>query len=300
MKTSLTHLTSRKQRELQRITKAILYHARPVEVEYIILFGSHARGDWVEDEETGYDSDYDILVITKSKRKNMAFERTLRQAIDKELGTTFPNSINIISHDLTFVNHRVRKQYYFFVDVITKEGIALYDSGRYQLADPEPLLPEERREKAQDAFDGWFGSANDFFTHFEYALRDNKLLIAAFQLHQATERLYHCFTLVYTDYKPKEHDIEKLGKRAGLIKPEMWRVFPQETAEEQRLFELLRRAYVDARYKMKTYEVTAEELAQMATWVRALRDLTETLCKAEIQHLGQETPSGHPADGVVS
>ena len=295
MRTSLAHLNQRKQRELQRITKAILHYARPTEVAFIILFGSHARGDWVEDEETGYDSDYDLLVITKSKRKNTAFERTLRQAVNKELATSFPNSINIISHDLCFVNHRVRKQYYFFVDVITKEGIALYDSGRYELADPEPLLPEERQEKAQDEFEGWFTSATGFLLSYQDALGRADWLNAAFQLHQATERLYHCFTLVFTDYKPKEHDIEKLGKRAGLIKPEMWRVFPQETAEEQRLFELLRRAYVDARYKMKTYEVTAEELEQMATWVRALRDLTEGRCKAEIQRLGQETSTTLPS-----
>ena len=287
MKTSLTHLSARKQRDLHRIAKAILHHAHPTEVAFIILFGSHARGDWVEDEETGYDSDYDLLVITKSKRKNTAFERTLRQAIDQELATTFPNSINIISHDLTFVNHRVRKQYYFFVDVIAREGIALYDSGRYQLAAPELLLPEERQQKAQDEFEGWFKSANSFLIDFQHALDRNDLLKAAFELHQATERLYHCFTLVFTDYKPKEHDIKKLGKRAGLIKPELWRVFPQETEEEQRLFELLRRAYVDARYKMKTYAVTVEELTQMATWVRALRDLIERLCQEEIQRLGR-------------
>ena len=292
MHTSLEHLNPRKQRELQRITKAILYYARPTEVEFIILFGSHARGDWVEDEETGYDSDYDILVITKNNRKNLAFESKLDDALQRELGTSFPNSINIIAHGLHYVNQRVRKQYYFFVDVITKEGIALYDSGRYELADPEPLLPEERQQKAQDEFDWWLSSANAFISSFDSALKEKNaanatLLKAAFDLHQATERFYHCFMLVFTDYKSKSHDIKKLGKRAGLIKPEMWRVFPQETEEEKRLFELLRRAYVDARYKMKTYAVTAEELEQMATWVRALRDLTETRCKAEIQRLGQ-------------
>jgi predicted nucleotidyltransferase len=29
----------------------------------IVLFGSHARGDWVDDHETGYHSDYDVLVV---------------------------------------------------------------------------------------------------------------------------------------------------------------------------------------------------------------------------------------------
>ena len=32
----------------------------------VVLFGSHARGDWVEDPETGYRSDYDLLVVVES------------------------------------------------------------------------------------------------------------------------------------------------------------------------------------------------------------------------------------------
>ena len=286
---SLPHLPERRQRELERITRSILYHARPVDIEFILLFGSHARGDWVQDYDTGYDSDYDILVITKSERKNnLAFEHRLNSEVRGELGASFPSTIKIIAHGLRFVNQRIRKQYYFWVDVVVKEGIILYDSGRGQLAQPEPLLPDERRAKAQEAFEQWFKSATSFLRRFDFemSLADRDLLGAAFELHQTTERLYHCFTLVFTDYKPKEHDLEVLGARAALLAPEMWSVFPRQTEEEKRLFELLRRAYVDARYKMDRFVITAEELAQIATWVRALRDLTETLCTAEIQRLG--------------
>ncbi len=55
MKTSLDHLSSRKHDELASLV-ALLREAGPVEM--IVLFGSHARGDWVEDAETGYESDY--------------------------------------------------------------------------------------------------------------------------------------------------------------------------------------------------------------------------------------------------
>ena len=33
----------------------------------MILFASHARGDWVEDAETGYKSDYDFLVVVETE-----------------------------------------------------------------------------------------------------------------------------------------------------------------------------------------------------------------------------------------
>jgi predicted nucleotidyltransferase len=36
----------------------------------VILFGSHARGDWVEDFQETYEyvSDFDILIVTKDRR----------------------------------------------------------------------------------------------------------------------------------------------------------------------------------------------------------------------------------------
>jgi predicted nucleotidyltransferase len=67
LKTTLSHLPEDKQEELETLTKIII---EKVPAEMVILFGSHARGDWVEDfqEHTEYVSDYDILVITKDRK----------------------------------------------------------------------------------------------------------------------------------------------------------------------------------------------------------------------------------------
>lgn len=46
MKISLTHLPLNKQDQLKALTQIIL---DKVPAEMIILFGSYARGDWVED-----------------------------------------------------------------------------------------------------------------------------------------------------------------------------------------------------------------------------------------------------------
>jgi predicted nucleotidyltransferase len=65
MKTSLAHLPMAKQEQLRAIT-ALFCEGAPVEM--LILFGSHARGDWVEDPETGYVSDYDVIAIVESEK----------------------------------------------------------------------------------------------------------------------------------------------------------------------------------------------------------------------------------------
>jgi len=60
MNTSLDHLPERKREQLRAIAAAV---QASVNVEMIILFGSYARGNWVEDHGTLYYSDYDLMVI---------------------------------------------------------------------------------------------------------------------------------------------------------------------------------------------------------------------------------------------
>ena len=87
-----------------------------------------------------------------------------------------------------------------------------------------------------------------------------------------------------TDYKPKTHDLGALRKRGIMISEALREVFPLGTKEEERLFTLLRKAYVDARYN-QDYKITAEELQYLSRRVMVLQELIEQLCEAEIARL---------------
>lgn len=70
MTTALQHLPEYKRDELERIVAIIREDVPDKELEKIILFGSHARGDWVDDAGvtangyySKYHSDFDILVV---------------------------------------------------------------------------------------------------------------------------------------------------------------------------------------------------------------------------------------------
>jgi predicted nucleotidyltransferase len=129
MKTSLLHLPRDKQEQLAAITK-ILCDGAPL--EKVILFGSYARGDWVEDFETEYFSDYDILVIVKDK--GLAEDASLWTALSIEARAVSGNvPVNLIVHDLKSVNRELRKGQYFFTDVLN-EGVLLHDARRHELA----------------------------------------------------------------------------------------------------------------------------------------------------------------------
>ena len=100
-------------------------------------------------------------------------------------------------------------------------------------------------------------------------------------MHQVTESLYSAILLVFTDYRPKLHDLEELGKLASMHEPIFQTVFPRVSEEEQRLFELLKKAYIDARFK--EYSITKDELERLAERVIKLRNLTEEVCKKKIE-----------------
>ncbi len=281
MKQDIAHLPERKQQELKTIAQIICEIAKP---EMVILFGSYARGDWVEDkydkEHYRYQSDFDILVLvqTRSEITQGKLERAIEEKLDQESSLKTP--ISIILHDIEFVNRRLSKAQYFFSD-IKKEGIYLFNSENFQLNESKELSNAARQKLAQEDFDYWFNKAKNILEGFQFYFTHHYYNEAAFELHQVTERLYTAILLVFTRYKPKSHDLLVLRKFANTIDAELAMVFPLDNAENKRLFKLLRNAYVDARYK-PGYVITEGELSKLVKQINHLKSLCEKLCGEKI------------------
>jgi len=293
VKTSLDHLPDAKRRELARIVEILFAefedalkgrnapHRKAGRILKIILFGSYARGDWVDDPKGGYKSDYDLLVVVNHEELadlaeywGKADDHLLRAyQIAHEL--TAP--ANFIVHDLTDVNKQLKRGRPFFVDIV-RDGIALYEAPDHPLEHAEPLSAEEARKEAQKYFDEWFSTAVEFAAGAEFHRERGVGKLAAFNLHQATERLYHCLLLVLTLYSPKSHKLNFLRSQAERLAPQLVAAWPRESRFEQRCWELLRRAYVDARYSPH-YKITADELAWIGERAGVLRGLVEGVCR---------------------
>ena len=89
---------------------------------------------------------------------------------------------------------------------------------------------------------------------------------------------------MFTDYRPKEHDLKKLDLRVRNCDAR-FHIFPRQTKQEKELFELLKRAYIDSRYKMDQYNISQSELEYLAKRVMKLKDLTEEICLEKIAQL---------------
>ncbi len=288
MKTSLPPQSEHVTKQLAEIT-AVIREVLGEDLAMLILFGSYARGDWVQDryEEDHivytYESDFDLLVVSEkrvhstskgeSRLTSLIGERLRRQALDR------PSS-SVIVDDIRHLNKSLQRGRYFYVD-IKREGVLLFDNGRHTLAEPRPLDPAERQQYAREDYEHWFTSASQFLVMGQEALERDWNNNAAFQLHQATERFFSAILLTFTGYKPKTHDIEKLDSQASDLHPEFFTVFPRATPEQERRFELLKEAYIGARYK-RNYTITREELDYLASRVRKLEELTKRICEEKI------------------
>jgi uncharacterized protein len=104
---------------------------------------------------------------------------------------------------------------------------------------------------------------------------------AAFLLHQVAERLYSGILLVFTRYKPNTHDLAVLRKLANSTDSRLLRALPLDRSENKHLFKLLRKAYVDARYK-PSYIITNDELSQLYAQVEELKTTGELICREKI------------------
>ena len=157
----------------------------------------------------------------------------------------------------------------------------LFDRRRFSLAKPKALNAQERLALAERNYSAWFDSASTFWRTSVYLRAQQRLKESAFLLHQATERYYHAAILVFTGYKQRTHDIELLGVQAGEQHTLMVDLLPRADPDDKHLFDLLKKAYIDARYSM-SYRITAEELAELQQRVLVLADRVRSACLEKI------------------
>ncbi|WP_339710035.1 nucleotidyltransferase domain-containing protein [uncultured Sphingosinicella sp.] len=229
MKTGLEHLPECKRRELERVVAllregfadAIRHRTQPRYREgrllKIILFGSYARGDWVEDPVGRYFSDYDILVVVNHEDLTDVpeFWQKTEDRLLAEVGEgKVRTPVSVIYHSLEDVNEKLKLGRYFFTDIV-RDGIVLFEEPGHPFETPRKLTPAEALKETQDYYEEWFESAANFDALAHDAIDKGMLKEAAFLLHQATERYYHTLFLVRTLYSPKTHNLNRLRSQGS-------------------------------------------------------------------------------------
>ncbi|WP_066798672.1 HEPN domain-containing protein [Sphingomonas soli] len=303
MRVDLDHLPDVQQAELARVrdtlmaefAQAISTSTQPWKkngkILKIILFGSYARNDWVDEPDNGYQSDFDLLVIVNHEDlTDIAGYWYIAE--DKILhDPKVQRPVNIIVHTLDEVNKALQRGEYFWVDIV-RDGVVVYELPQHALAAPKPATAADALAMATRYFEAESKSVSNWLRMAELARMEgsdrdwrNK---AVFNLHQATETAYACFLLVRTLYFPRSHNIKFLRSLSEDKESRLVNAWPRATRLDRRRFELLKRAYVEARYS-PSYEIGADDLDALAVSVNRLRDIVEILSMERLEQLRAAT-----------
>lgn len=301
MRTDLDHLPPAKQRELERVVQILFEEFRDAtaiatsewkkqaRILKVILYGSYARGGWVDEPHTakGYQSDFDLLVIVNHPKltDRVEFWSSAEDRLNRELAITktLRTPVNFIVHTLQEVNDGLAHGRYFFMDV-ARDGIAIYQSDDAELHQPKPKTPQQALGMAREYFKEWFPSASVFLETANGLSEKGRPKEAAFIMHQAAERLYHCVLLVCTFYTPHVHNLGFLRTQAERIDMRLFEVWPRFVRADRSRFEKLKEAYVKARYSTH-YRIDHEELAWLSERVEELGRVVQAICEEHIAAL---------------
>jgi len=301
MRTDLDHLPPAKRRELERVVQILFEEfgeataiatadwKKRARILKIILYGSYARGGWVDEPHTakGYKSDFDLLIIVNHPKltDRVEFWASAEERLNRELSVTgnLKTPVNFIVHTLQEVNDGLAHGRYFFIDV-ARDGIALYQSDDTELPEPKPKTPKQALAMAREYFEEWFSSSQQRFAGAKFQIEQGNQKPAAFDLHQTTEYLYHCVLLVCTFYTPHVHNLGFLRTQAERIDVRLVDAWPRGTKADRANFEKLKEAYVKARYS-RHYRINDEELAWLTERVMRLSEVVEVVCAERIESL---------------
>lgn len=301
MRTDIDHLPANKKRELERVVQIIFEEFEDAlalarhqwkkkgRIEKVLLYGSYARGDWVDEPHTakGYQSDFDILIIVNDKRltDRVDYWLKLEDRLNREWAITHAlrTPVNFIVHSLQEVNDGLAHGRYFFMDV-RRDGIALYQFDDRALHIAKPKTPDAALEMAKEYFDEWFPAAMKRFESAKFLVGKEYAKQAAFDLHQTTETLYHCVLLVMTFYTPHVHNIGFLRTQAERLDRRLVDVWPRERRIDQATWEKLKEAYVKARYS-KHYKISPEQLSWLAGRIEELGAVVHAVCTERLIQL---------------
>ncbi|AYG60018.1 nucleotidyltransferase and HEPN domain-containing protein [Rhizobium jaguaris] len=297
MKSSLEHLPERKQRELSHIVE-ILHEEfedalkegtaefkKKGRILKIILFGSYARGDWVDEVHTskGYKSDYDLLIIVNN-RKLTDFALFWHKA-----ATRFPydraikTPVSLIVHSRREVNTALKEGNYFFSD-IRRDGIVLFELDDEELAQPKPLSAADEYRVAREHFDDRYSFAVALMDGVQLYVKKGHSKHAAFLLHQAIEQSYSTLLLTLTSYSPASHNLNHLRMLAEGRDRRLVEIWPKERQRYVAWFNTINQAYVKARYSPH-FSISEEALLWLGGRTTQLQHLVKTICEEHLDNL---------------
>lgn len=243
------------------------------EVEKIVLLGQTMLQTTTETVFTNTPvpvrstAHYFLLVLVKKDEEHTL--NCIQDKIENNLQHFIPATAIVLSIN-TF--NQWFKQGHPFAHLVVTKAQKLYDNEAIQLDAPAVIDEAEQQKQNEELFKQTKRNTGSFLAGAElYKIRKDYKL-AAFMLHQAAEQALRTMLIINTGLKINTHSIDKLTRYCSMFCHGLSAIFPKNNEKEKKLFTLLNKAYIDARYK-HDYTITYEELTCLTGRVKKLIEL---------------------------
>ncbi|HRO69090.1 MAG TPA: HEPN domain-containing protein [Chitinophagaceae bacterium] len=158
-----------------------------------------------------------------------------------------------------------------FADAVWESASCIYDPNNLggSFATGRVDANDANRENQHAA---GLAKAREFLAGSELFSARKQKELAAFMLHQSAEQALRTIIKTGTGYHGNTHSLDRLIRYGSLISYSLRDIFPQNTEQEKRLFNLLQKAYIEARYQ-PDYKISTEDLLLLMEKVKLVHEI---------------------------
>jgi HEPN domain-containing protein len=157
-----------------------------------------------------------------------------------------------------------------------KIAVMLHNSNHTTLATPNAINEEADKKMTEVYCTQGINKVNEFIAGAELHRIREQNKMAAFMLHQATEQALLTILKKATALHTNTHNIDRLLRYCSMVNYQMPAIFPRNNYTNERLFQLLQKAYLDSRYK-EGFKINSNDLLNIMERVKQLQQMTDTL-----------------------
>lgn len=220
---------------------------------------------------------YDLLVVVRQGegRKDSAM---VDMASSRFAGNI---SVNVLCHTEDAVQQALREGNPFFNKPF-REGALVYqaDEVRFELAAAPESAKHYYTQQLASECERSLLLAQRFVKLAGEAIHSSMPDAGVFLLHQAMEQLCIASVKAHLCYRPATHNMARLIALVGCYLPTAKALFPYNTTDERELFDVLRKAYSEVRYKAN-YHVPAHVALSLLLRVGEFMKLVNTRYEQE-------------------
>ena len=211
---------------------------------------------------------YLLVLVQKTKEQSL---NAIQDKIENNLQHSIPVTAIVLCID-EFRQWLVKG--HPFAAAVYQKGWLLHDAEDNMLPFPKQVSEDELEKEMAIFYKGASLKIGSFLAGAElYKLR-KEYRLSAFMLHQVAEQSLHALLLIHTGLRVNTHSIDKLIRYCSMFCHRLTELFPKNSEKNKKLYALLNKAYIDARYK-DDYVITGEELSALTGKVKKINEIFE-------------------------